>query len=342
MPRPSGHNRVMHRRGISTVVIFLVLSVPALSALTIKLGTVAPADSPWDTVLRHIASQWASISNGSVTLQIYAGGTAGGESDMIRLMRLGQLQAAALTQLGLGEIVPDALALNVPFLLSSQKEFEYVLKESEPYFNTQFEKAGFKMLTWAGAGWVHFFATKPISSPEQLKRLRLGVPEGDQKLLEVWKDLGFNAVQLPIPDIMAGLQSGLVDAFYSPPSAAAVFQWFLSAAHMSSVKVTPAIVGLVVDERTWHRIPAALRGPLEKAVQSDQADLERIGTELDAQATTAMVQNGLTVDPVTPAQMKEWEALGREGVNQVIGSLITRSAYTKILGYVAAYRSSHP
>jgi TRAP-type transport system periplasmic protein len=332
----------MRKICVLAAVLSAVVGLGSLSGLTIKIGTVAPAGSPWDDVLRHIASQWATLSGGRVTLRIYAGGSAGGESDMIRKMRFGQLQGAALTQLALGELDPDILALDVPFLITSQGEFDYVLAKSRPYFEQQFQKAGYKMLTWAGAGWVHFFATKPINTPAELRRLRMGVPEGDEELLAVWKNLGFNVVSLPIPDIMAGLQSGLVDAFYSPPSAAAVFQWFSSAGHMSALKVVPVIVGLVIDEKTWNKIPAELQQPLAAAVLSDEQDLARIGDELDTQAIDAMVSEGLTIDPVSPAAASEWQALGKEGARQVIGSLIPRSIYDKIVGYLGEYQSAHP
>lgn len=315
--------------------------VASASALTLKIGTVAPTDSPWTHILHNLAGQWERLSNGSLTVEIYSGGTAGGESDMIRKMRIGQLQGAALTQLALGRIVPNILALDVPFLITSNGEFDYILAKSRPEFDKEFNKAGYKLLTWSSAGWVRFFSTQEVASPSDLKKLRLGVPAGDDQLLQVWRKLGFDAIPLPIPDIMTGLQSGMINAFYAPPSAAVVYQWFRGALNMSAFRVAPVIIGLVIDNRSWDQIPKPLRKKLVATTNGLESELNKTAENIDQQAISTMKQHGLTIDPITPTIRHQWEKLGAKGADMVVGNLFSHKSLEQVKRYLKEYQSSH-
>ncbi len=330
------------RKKIAVLLLLLAGVCFSLYSITIKIGTVAPAGSPWDQILHSLAGQWEKISDGKVHVQIYPGGVAGGESDMIRKMRIGQLQGAALTQLALGRIVPDILAIDVPFLIETDGEFNYVLRKTRPYFDKRFSDEGYRLLTWSSAGWVRFFSTKPIGGPEELKKFRLGVPAGDDELLNTWRNLGFNAISLPIPDIMAGLQSGMIDAFYSPPSAAVVYQWFRGALYMSGFRVVPVIVGLIIDDRVWQRIPKELRPQLLGTMGGIEDALNRVAVNMDQQAIDTMKQHGLIVDPTSAKIESEWRELGAAGETMVVGKLFSTESLALVKRYLKEYRDSHP
>ena len=79
------------------------------------------------------------------------------------------------------------------------------------------------MLHWADAGWVHFFAQKPVVYEEDLKPLKLFVWAGDTVAVDVWKDGGYRLVPLPATEIYMGLQSGLINAFSTTPSLPSLF-----------------------------------------------------------------------------------------------------------------------
>ena len=57
------------------------------------------------------------VVKNSIRLRVYPGGIIGDERDMVRKMRLGQIQAAAITTEGLSEIVPEFSAYFVPLAI---------------------------------------------------------------------------------------------------------------------------------------------------------------------------------------------------------------------------------
>ncbi|MCF7929535.1 MAG: TRAP transporter substrate-binding protein DctP, partial [Spirochaetales bacterium] len=156
------NKKAARRTGILAVVLILLFSAAALPALTIKLGSVAPAGPPWDKGLKQMAAEWHEISDGRIDVKIYPGGIVGTEPDMIRKMRIGQLQAAVFTSLGMNSISQDVMALSIPFLIRNDAELDYLLEKITPELNERMERSGFTVIAWAPAGWATVFAKGPV------------------------------------------------------------------------------------------------------------------------------------------------------------------------------------
>jgi len=321
----------------------LVLAVLAIQgwALTIKLGSVAPIGSPWDSALRAMAAEWSSISGGQVELKVYMGGIAGDEPDMLRKIRIGQLQAAAVTSLALSQISSDMLALSTPFLIDTEEELDYVLERTGPHFVGVLEERGFSVLALSKVGWVRFFSRRPVVVPVDLKRQKLAVNAGDAELLAAWIGLGYDAVPLGISDTTMGLQSGMIDAAYGTPLLAAGYQWFGSATHMSSLRVAPVIGAIVISSRVWQQVPEAFRAPMLEAVARAERRLYEDTARLDSEAETVMKRHGLVVDAVPPEAEMLWQKEMDRGFELVVGKAFSRATYDRITRLLQEFRAAN-
>jgi len=67
---------------------------------SIKLATLVPEGSIWDKAFHTMGERWTKDTGGRVKVRIYPGGVAGDEPDILRKMRIGSLNAAALTASG--------------------------------------------------------------------------------------------------------------------------------------------------------------------------------------------------------------------------------------------------
>ena len=206
-------------RILATLLAVSVLTGFALPApaQTIKLGTLAPEGSPWHKIIRDMAEAWKEASGGKIKVRIYAGGVVGDEPDMVRKMRVGQLHAAALTGAGLSRIAPEIQALQMPMMFAADAELDYVRERIGGKLEATLEAKGFKVLTWGDAGWVYFFAQKPIINPDDLKPLRLFTWVGDTVVTDAYKACGYQPVPLAATEIHSALQSGLINAFPLSP-----------------------------------------------------------------------------------------------------------------------------
>jgi TRAP-type C4-dicarboxylate transport system substrate-binding protein len=309
-------------RFLAAVALAAALAAPAALAETIKLGTLAPAGSPWHEVLVDMGEAWKELSGGRVSLRIYAGGVAGDESDMVRKMRIGQLHAATLSSGGLPDIAPEFRALQLPMLFASYEELDYVRDRIAPLLEEVLEERGFKVLTWGDAGWLRFFTNRPVVRPEDLQDLRLFVWAGNTAFMEAWKSAGFNPVSLSYTDIHTALQSGLLEAVAVPPIIALSHQWFGQLKHMTDLGWVPMVGAIVVGTKTWSRIPEDLRPGLLAAAEDAGRRMRGEIRDFSAEAVTVMQEYGLQVHAVPPETVAEWERRARASYPKLVGTVV--------------------
>jgi TRAP-type C4-dicarboxylate transport system substrate-binding protein len=322
--------RISRAVAFACISLGCAVSAAPMAPITIKLGSLAPTGSPWDKGLRSIAAEWSRISGGAVTLKIYAGGIVGDEMDMIRKMRIEQLNAAGLTGVGLCRIHQDILTIMSPLLIGNDAQLTTILDTLKPTFEKGLEEKGFKVIAWNKVGWVHFFSKQPIVKPDDLRKMKLFIWAGDPDAVQTWKDMGFHPVPLNVTDLMTALQSGMVEAFSATALSAATNQWFGLAQHMSAMNWAPLLGGIVVTKKTWDRIPAELRPQLMSAAQKIGASMEAEVADADRQAIDIMKQNGLVVDPVPDAAVAEWKAIVTRVAPSLFGKSLNKSLYERI------------
>ncbi len=320
------------------VLTIVLLSASSASAVTLKLASVAPENSPWGAALNRMAADWARISGGQVTLQIYHNAIAGDEPDVVRKMRIGQIQMAVFTSSGLRLLADEVMTLNMPLLIRTEDELDYVLSEVSDVLSSSVQRARFHALVWSKGGWVRFFANAPLTSPASLRRLRLAAAADNQELLQAFRLMGYQAIPVAQNELLTSLNSGMVDAFYSSPIAAAGFQWFARAPYMLDLPVAPFIGGVVVSDRAWNRVPDHLKPQLVAAVVRHVDRLETVMEELETEAISTMQDYGLTVTELSDAQRRGWIDEFERSRDVTVGTVFDEQMYRHIQNLLTEYR----
>ena len=306
---------------ITVVALAVFLSVAASSfALEIKIASVAPENSPYGTALEQLAAEWEQISNGSVRVTIYPNGIAGDQADILRKMRIGQLQGGTFANTSIAPIAREAMSVTVPFLIHDDAEFQSALKLLRPILDKKLQEQGFKPLAWAEAGWVYLFSKEPVERPSQARDLRLALPPDEADLVNTFRALGYRAVPVDIPETLSALNSGMVDAILSSPLLAAGYQWFGIARNMLDLRIAPAMGCVLLTERAWNQIPQEYRQPFLESARQAEATLQSGLKNLDEQAIAAMTNYGLKIIPTTPAERAAWRENFEANRERVINS----------------------
>src|SRR5262245_46253838 len=101
-PRRSDRRQRVLALALLTLGALITVATPA-SAQTIKLATLVPEGSIWDKAERELGAEIQKATSGRVKFQIYPGGVAGDEPDLMRKVRIGQLQAVLYSAPGLAD-----------------------------------------------------------------------------------------------------------------------------------------------------------------------------------------------------------------------------------------------
>ncbi len=340
--RPAGGTRGGRPRiGLGGAARLRALAVAALAALLaaspagaapirIKLGTAVPEDSPWHDVLAQMGQDWEKLSAGQVRLRIYPGGVLGEELDMVRRVRVGGLDAVAISSVGIHHVEPAVSCLQIPMMFDSYEELDFVRDRIAPKLEAMLEEKGFVVLNWGDAGWVHFFTKTRASSPADLRRMKLFISAGDAQALDLYKAAGMNPVPLALTDILPSLQTGLIDAIDVPPLLALLNQWFGVANHMVDVKWAPLIGATLIGKKTWVGVPADLRPALLKAGREAGARFRTDIRRLSEEAVGAMQKRGLTVVRVDDAARARWRAEAESAWPKLRGHAVPADLFDEV------------
>jgi TRAP-type C4-dicarboxylate transport system substrate-binding protein len=310
--------------------------------IVIKLASLAPQGSAWDISLHQMAEEWAEITDGEVEVKIYPGSIMGNEEDVIRKMRIGQVDAAVLTTMGMTQIVSDSFVFSLPFFIQTEEELDFVVTELTPMFDDEFRRQGFVVLTWAKSGWVYIFSNSPVASPEDLQPLKLGVSSAEPMMIQAFRSLGFTIVPAGLSGLMLALQSGMVEAFYAAPMGAASFQWFALAPNMLDMEIAPVLGGLVITQRTWNRIPRRYHAALLESVEQVRRDFSSETERMNQQALDIMLDNGLTVHQIPESVKRQWRNLFYlDNYSAIVGDdkTVDRDVYNEVLQELEDFRN---
>ena len=287
------------------VLALIALAGPAHAQAPVKLAHLLPEGSVWDKNLKQMGEEWKQATDGRVAVTVFAGGSQGDESTVLRKMRLDALQAAAFTAVGLGMIDSAFNVFDIPFFFDSYDELNHVIQKLTPVLRQRIEPKGFILLNWGYGGWIQVFTKKPVQTIDDLKRVKLYTSAGNDRMVQWFKANGFEPRAMAMTDILTGLTTGMIEGLPTPPLAAMLFQWYRQTPYMLEVGLAPIVGANVITKKTWNAVPEADRAKMLVAADGVEKRLQVEVPKLDANAIATMTKNGLTV---TKAAGTEWRA----------------------------------
>ena len=326
----------MHRIALAAL---LVSSAASAQTVKIKLGTLAPQGSTWHQLLQEMAGDFSKASGGKVELKIYAGGTQGNEGEMIRKMSIGQLHAAAITAVGLHEITPEPQAEDVPFLIDSYEEYDYVHGKIRGELEEAIAKKGYQVLQWGEVGFVYLYSTEPYRTPADFAKGKVFTWNGDPGAEEAWKAAGFKPVVLSSTDLIPSLSSKMINIVAEAPLYAYTTHIFEKAGHQLDQHWGFLSGATVVRKDTWEKIPADLRPKLlaiaEEYGHKTRDDVRKQNDD----AIVQMKKRGLVVE--SPGDVESWNKMADKAQAIIRGKVVPAGIYDKIKALRDEYRAQH-
>lgn len=330
------------------ILVFAAFLLPALAPdaraqsgapVRIRLGTLAPQGSSYHRILQELGEKWKAATNGQAQLTIYAG-TMGSELELVRRMRAGQLQAAAITTTGLASIDRGVTALqSIPMMVRTLDELEYVKAKLGPMLDRRLDSKGFKVLFWADAGWVRFFTRQRIDRPEELKRLKTFVTAGETQQFDLMKSAGYSPVALEWADALTSLQTKMIDAVPTIPYYGLATQVYTIAGYMLDLNWAPLVGALVVNKKTWDALSPETQAALSAAAIETGKQFQAQGRRESDEAVAAMQKRGLTIVPISAPLLIEWRTANEQMYPRIRGTLVPEDMFDEVMRLVTEYRS---
>jgi TRAP-type C4-dicarboxylate transport system substrate-binding protein len=225
-------------------------------------------------------------------------------------------------------------------IAGEENDMDFDMRDFLPLVDDDFRDKGFEVLIWSKSGWINFFSNKEILTPDDLKSTRLAVSPNNPEMTEAFKALDLNVIPLGMNDTLMGLQSGMIDSFYSIPMISAAYQWFALAKNMNPIDMSPVIGGILISERTWKRIPEKYHDDLKASMAAVEQEFFKEYSRLNEEALRIMKDNDLNV--LNPSQEVEqiWRDYFKDSYKTLVNNnMISEQIYQEMSQKLEAFRN---
>jgi len=306
----------------------------------LRIGTLAPKNSAYHRQLVEIGQVWRAGQESGARFLVFPDGSQGGEAEMSRRMRIGQLQGALLSVVGLREIDPTISALqNLPLLFKSWEELDYVREKMRPAMEKNFADKGFVVLAWGDAGWVRFFSKEAALRPDDYKKMKFFAWGAESEQQSIMKSLGYTPVPLETNDILPSMQTGMISVVPSTPYFALASQIYNTAPNMLEINWAPIVGALVVTRKAWDEMSPSLQEKMRAAGDRAGVQLRAKARQEVDEAVEAMRKRGLRINRPNAEQMREWNDLAEKLYPRIRGAMVPAVTFDEVFSHLKAYRA---
>jgi TRAP-type transport system periplasmic protein len=330
----------MNSSKLAALLLCLCLSpLPAAETVVIKFATLAPEGSAWMKAVRKFTAEVSAKTADRVKFRIYAGGVSGDEKDVVRKMRMGQLQAGGFTGVGIGEIAPEVRVIDTPFLFKNQKEIDHIYKAFDADFRGYFEKRGYVLLGWAEVGTINVFSNTPVTKLDDMKSVKMWLWEGDPIAEATFEALKLKPIPLSVADVMTSLQTGMINGVYGSPLSVIALQWFSKMKYVFSLPITNASGAVVLTKKAFDQLSAEDQKTLLALGDKHMRELTLASRKENEASAGVLKKKGLQyTQPAGAAVTAEFELAGEAARRALTGKVYPRELLEKVENSLKAFR----
>ncbi|MGI9322939.1 MAG: TRAP transporter substrate-binding protein DctP [Pseudomonadales bacterium] len=311
----------------------------SVGAATWKIATISPDGLAWMKQFRSSAQQLAEQTDGRVRIKIYPGGVQGDDATVLRKMRIGQLHGGVVAAGALTRFYPDLQIYNLPLQFRDYAEVDHVRKKLDQMIADNLQAAGMVTFAFTETGFAYLLSKRRVSTVADLKQVKAWIPDGDPIAAELVKAFDVSPIPLNITDVLAGLQTGLIDTVVAPPVVALALQWHDQVDFMLDLPLLYIYSTLAVDRKVWRKVSRddqrLVRQEMKELFTQVAAD-----TRVDAKKAFAALQT-VGIEMVQAGKLDEWRRVADQSIKGLVASgEITPEAVQLYLDELRSYRSA--
>jgi TRAP-type C4-dicarboxylate transport system substrate-binding protein len=256
---------------------------------------------------------------------------------MVRKMHIGQIQAAMLSSSSLASLFPEIDALQIPFLFDSYPETDFVIGKMQDGFKSGLEKNGYVALGWSEAGFVYLMSTVPVETLELLRKAKVWIWNDSPMSKAIFEEAGVIGVPLSITDVLVGLQTGLVEVVYVPPSVAVALQWFTRIKYITDAPLNYMLGGLVAKKEAFDKIDPQHRAVVKEVFQRHMTRLKEVIRAENQEALTVMQKQGIKLLTPGKAQIADYKAISEKAMQKESGHKYSPKTKEEVSAWLKAF-----
>ncbi len=290
--------------GAFTATVLALSSFAATAQqTTIRVGFVSGSVGPHAAGANGFKDELEKLAPGRFKVELFPGGSLGGEREMAESIQLGSLEMAITGTAVLGNFVPDMMVIDVPFLF---RDYDHARGTMDGPVGQQLiakmRERGLIGLAFGEVGFRHFTNSKhPINKLDDLKGLKIRSQENAIHL-ESFRALGAQPTPMSWTEVVTALQQGTIDGQENPLSILVSAKLWESQKYLTMSKHAFTPVAFYMSPTLFNGLSKEDQAVIQKAAEAGRAanrkyidDSERDGIELAK-------KHGMEVNDLDPAE----------------------------------------
>ncbi len=304
--------------------------------IVLRFGHTTSTETPTHKGAQYFADKVKEKTNGRVEVQIFPGGQLGGEKAQLEGLMAGTHDFHLGTQAPLSNWLPQFMALDLPYLISSEQQADKILNgEVGKYLLNLLPSKGLYGLGWGENGFRDFTNSKrPLFTPDDLKGLKIRVME-NKLMIDTFKLWGCDPTPIPFPEVYTALQQKTVDGQENPAILIEKSRFYEVQKYLSITHHFYSPLILYASKVTMDKLPEDIKKAIFEAGAEACEYQKKVLREDNAKAVAVMEKAGIQVNRLTPEQMKVWADTSRP-IYEMYKDKMGADIYEKVMAAVKA------
>jgi len=272
----------------------------AAMARDFRSADVQPADYPTVEAVRAMGKSLKEQSRDKLGIKVFAAGSLGSERDTIEQLKIGGLDMMRINAALLNNIVPETLAVSMPFVFRSTEHMRHSLDGPiGDEILAAMASQGMVGLAFYDSGARSVYTVKrPIRTLSDIKGMKIRVQQSDL-FVAMMEALGANATPMPYGEVYTGLKTGIVDGAENNWPSYESSRHFEAAKYYNATEhaMTPEV--LVFSKKIWDTLTPADQTLLRKTARESVATMRTLWDAREAKARQVAEAGGAQVITIT-------------------------------------------
>lgn len=257
----------------------------------IKMAGMKPEGEP-ETIGMHLFGKYlAELSNGKYEVQVFPNSQLGKEDAYIAATRKGIIQMCA-TGTQTSALHPAMAMLETPMLFDDLDHARRAMEgKTFDLINEGFtEKSGLRTMNAFPLGFRHFYTKKPIVTVEDVKGLRMRVPN-IPLYTNFAKECGISGQPMPFAEVPGALDQGVIDGGDSPLADIVSLKMYEITPQITLTGHILVIHSLYINDKFYQSLPAEDKKWFDEAAKRSANDVWVMVKEGDEKAKETILAN---------------------------------------------------
>jgi TRAP-type C4-dicarboxylate transport system substrate-binding protein len=154
------------------------------------------------------------------------------------------------------------------------------------------------------------------------------------------KNFGIRTTPLHIADVNTGLETGMIDSFYSPPLAAIAFQWHARIEYMLDFPIVNSNAALLMTKRSFSALSPAHQQAVKSLALKHCRRLVELTRRDNQEARKALQAQGISLVKPGQGQLDGFASGAHQTYRQSIPSLYSSGLFDRIQSILAGHRQA--